>query len=131
VATSWIASADCWPQRWRISAPSQAEGRIILPDRTLTICMLYVQQCTQRCARPAFLGIELKPLLLIHRFQCDSARRRTAAFRRVFLWRDVRKQEAAEITEITHKEGLEAIQWCGGVYSSEWGACQAPPLAAA
>ena len=20
-----------------------------------------------------------------------------------------------------HREGLEAIQWCGGVYSSEWG----------
>src|SRR5208282_62293 len=31
------------------------------------------------------------------------------------------KGEAAEITEIAHREGLEAIQWCGGVYSSEWG----------
>jgi L-ribulokinase len=40
--------------------------------------------------------------------------------------RPSRKQEAAEITEITHKEGLEAIQWCGGVYSSEWRICQAP-----
>jgi L-ribulokinase len=39
-----------------------------------------------------------------------------------YLWCDHRaKGEAAEITEAAHKEGLEAIQWCGGVYSSEWG----------
>src|SRR5947209_11176500 len=31
------------------------------------------------------------------------------------------KAEAAEITEAAHREKLEAIQWCGGVYSSEWG----------
>ncbi len=39
-----------------------------------------------------------------------------------YLWCDHRaKKEAAEITELAHREGLEAIQWCGGVYSSEWG----------
>ena len=39
-----------------------------------------------------------------------------------YLWCDHRaKGEASEITEKAHKEGLEAIQWCGGVYSSEWG----------
>ena len=39
-----------------------------------------------------------------------------------YLWCDHRaKREAAEITEAAHREGLEAIQWCGGVYSSEWG----------
>ncbi len=39
-----------------------------------------------------------------------------------YLWCDHRaKNEAAEITERAHQEGLEAIQWCGGVYSSEWG----------
>jgi L-ribulokinase len=39
-----------------------------------------------------------------------------------YLWCDHRaKAEAAEITEAAHKYGLEAIQWCGGVYSSEWG----------
>jgi L-ribulokinase len=39
-----------------------------------------------------------------------------------YLWCDHRaKGEAAEITENAHHEGLEAIQWCGGVYSSEWG----------
>src|ERR1035437_3495326 len=39
-----------------------------------------------------------------------------------YLWCDHRaKQEAAEITEAAHREKLEAIQWCGGVYSSEWG----------
>jgi L-ribulokinase len=39
-----------------------------------------------------------------------------------YLWCDHRaKTEAAEITEAAHREGLEAIQWCGGVYSSEWG----------
>ena len=39
-----------------------------------------------------------------------------------YLWCDHRaKQEAAEITELAHKEKLEAIEWCGGVYSSEWG----------
>ena len=39
-----------------------------------------------------------------------------------YLWCDHRaKGEAAEITEAAHREGLEAIQWCGGVYSSEWG----------
>src|SRR5438876_6265927 len=38
-----------------------------------------------------------------------------------YLWCDHRaKGEAAEITETAHREGLEAIQWCGGVYSSEW-----------
>lgn len=39
-----------------------------------------------------------------------------------YLWCDHRsKKEAAEITEAAHREGLKAIQWCGGVYSSEWG----------
>jgi L-ribulokinase len=39
-----------------------------------------------------------------------------------YLWCDHRaKSEAAEITEKAHSEGLEAIRWCGGVYSSEWG----------
>jgi len=39
-----------------------------------------------------------------------------------YLWCDHRaKGEAAEITEAAHHEKLEAIQWCGGVYSSEWG----------
>ena len=39
-----------------------------------------------------------------------------------YLWCDHRaKGEAAEITAAAHKEKLEAIDWCGGVYSSEWG----------
>ena len=39
-----------------------------------------------------------------------------------YLWCDHRaKGEAAEITEAAHREGLAAIDWCGGVYSSEWG----------
>jgi L-ribulokinase len=39
-----------------------------------------------------------------------------------YLWCDHRaKQEAAQITELARREMLEAIQWCGGVYSSEWG----------
>lgn len=39
-----------------------------------------------------------------------------------YLWCDHRaKGEAAEITEAAHREGLEAINWCGGIYSSEWG----------
>jgi L-ribulokinase len=39
-----------------------------------------------------------------------------------YLWCDHRaKGEAAEITELAHREGLAAIDWCGGVYSSEWG----------
>ena len=39
-----------------------------------------------------------------------------------YLWCDHRaKAEAEEITALAHKQGLEAIQWCGGVYSHEWG----------
>src|SRR5262252_4088978 len=39
-----------------------------------------------------------------------------------YLWCDHRsKGEAAEITEAAHRYGLQAIEWCGGVYSSEWG----------
>jgi L-ribulokinase len=39
-----------------------------------------------------------------------------------YLWCDHRaKAEAAEITELANREELEAIRWCGGVYSSEWG----------
>jgi L-ribulokinase len=39
-----------------------------------------------------------------------------------YLWCDHRaKGEAAEITELANRENLEAICWCGGVYSSEWG----------
>ena len=39
-----------------------------------------------------------------------------------YLWCDHRaKSEAQEITELAHREGLEAIDWCGGVYSHEWG----------
>ena len=39
-----------------------------------------------------------------------------------YLWCDHRaKAEAEEITAAAHREKLEAIEWCGGVYSSEWG----------
>ena len=39
-----------------------------------------------------------------------------------YLWCDHRAwREAAEITRVAQETGLEAIQWCGGVYSSEWG----------
>jgi L-ribulokinase len=39
-----------------------------------------------------------------------------------YLWCDHRAHaEAAEITHAARQEGLEAIDWCGGVYSSEWG----------
>ena len=39
-----------------------------------------------------------------------------------YLWCDHRaKGEAAEITEAARRTGLEVINWCGGVYSSEWG----------
>ena len=39
-----------------------------------------------------------------------------------YLWCDHRAfAEAEEITAKAHELGLEAIQWCGGVYSHEWG----------
>lgn len=39
-----------------------------------------------------------------------------------YLWCDHRAwKEAARITSVAHEMGVEAIQWCGGVYSSEWG----------
>ena len=39
-----------------------------------------------------------------------------------YLWCDHRaKAEAEEITAKAHAAGLEAIDWCGGVYSHEWG----------
>jgi len=39
-----------------------------------------------------------------------------------FLWCDHRaKDEAALITKRAHELKLPAIDWCGGVYSSEWG----------
>jgi L-ribulokinase len=39
-----------------------------------------------------------------------------------YLWCDHRAwREAQEITAAAHAQGLEAIDWCGGTYSSEWG----------
>lgn len=39
-----------------------------------------------------------------------------------YLWCDHRSwQEAALITKTAHQKKLEAIDWCGGTYSSEWG----------
>jgi L-ribulokinase len=39
-----------------------------------------------------------------------------------YLWCDHRGwEEAALITEKARASGLEAIEWCGGTYSSEWG----------
>ena len=39
-----------------------------------------------------------------------------------YLWCDHRaKEEAQQITALAHAEQLEAIDWCGGVYSHEWG----------
>jgi L-ribulokinase len=39
-----------------------------------------------------------------------------------YLWCDHRaKDEAARITELAHKFRIKQIDWCGGVYSSEWG----------
>jgi L-ribulokinase len=39
-----------------------------------------------------------------------------------YLWCDHRsKDEAARITAVAHDMQLPAIDWCGGVYSSEWG----------
>ena len=39
-----------------------------------------------------------------------------------YLWCDHRAwKEAGEITAAARSHGLEAIDWCGGIYSSEWG----------
>jgi L-ribulokinase len=39
-----------------------------------------------------------------------------------YLWCDHRAwKEAGEITSAARRRGLEAIDWCGGIYSSEWG----------
>ncbi|MGB7170091.1 MAG: FGGY family carbohydrate kinase, partial [Acidobacteriaceae bacterium] len=39
-----------------------------------------------------------------------------------YLWCDHRaKAEAQEITALAHQQHLEAIEWCGSVYSHEWG----------
>jgi L-ribulokinase len=39
-----------------------------------------------------------------------------------YLWCDHRAfREAGEITSLAHQKKLPAIDWCGGVYSSEWG----------
>jgi L-ribulokinase len=39
-----------------------------------------------------------------------------------YLWCDHRSwREAALITETAYRKKLEAIHWCGGTYSSEWG----------
>jgi L-ribulokinase len=39
-----------------------------------------------------------------------------------YLWCDHRAwKEAAEITAAAHASHLDAINWCGGIYSSEWG----------
>jgi L-ribulokinase len=39
-----------------------------------------------------------------------------------YLWCDHRaKDEAARITEVAHAMKVPAIDWCGGIYSSEWG----------
>jgi L-ribulokinase len=39
-----------------------------------------------------------------------------------YLWCDHRAfREAAEITAVARSRGLPAIDWCGGVYSTEWG----------
>jgi L-ribulokinase len=39
-----------------------------------------------------------------------------------YLWCDHRaKLEAQQLTTLAHEEKLEAIDWCGGVYSHEWG----------
>src|SRR5580693_6613277 len=39
-----------------------------------------------------------------------------------YLWCDHRAwKEAAEITALARSQKLDAIEWCGGVYSSEWG----------
>ena len=39
-----------------------------------------------------------------------------------YLWCDHRAlREAQQITALAHEQKLEAIEWCGGVYSHEWG----------
>ncbi|MBU2961637.1 ribulokinase [Citreicella sp. C3M06] len=39
-----------------------------------------------------------------------------------YLWADhSAHREAAEITALARAEGLEALDWCGGTYSHEWG----------
>jgi L-ribulokinase len=39
-----------------------------------------------------------------------------------YLWCDHRAHaEAAEITAVGRARGIEALDWCGGVYSHEWG----------
>lgn len=39
-----------------------------------------------------------------------------------YLWCDHRAHlEAAELTQAAKEQGIEALNWCGGVYSHEWG----------
>ena len=49
-----------------------------------------------------------------------------------YLWCDHRAfAEAEEITRKAHELGFEGIEWCGGVYSHEWGFAKLLALAAA
>src|SRR5258708_18756372 len=46
-----------------------------------------------------------------------------------YLWCDHRSwREAALITETARRKKLQAIDWCGGIYSSEWGLSKLLPL---
>src|SRR5271157_2885647 len=48
-----------------------------------------------------------------------------------YLWCDHRAwKEAAEITAAARSRNLAAIDWCGGIYSSEWGFATIPKSAA-
>ncbi len=44
-----------------------------------------------------------------------------------YLWCDHRAwKEAGEITGLAHRQKVAAIDWCGGIYSSEWGFAKLP-----
>ena len=55
----------------------------------------------------------------IHRHPCRTGLQPLDDY---YLWCDHRAwREAAEITARPRQPSLEAIEWCGGIYSSEWG----------
>ena len=89
--------------------------------------MLWFARCTRRCEAAGVGGSDVRALALdTTGSSVIIVGKDLVPISDYYLWCDHRAAaEAAEITAAAHAydngKGFEGIEWCGGVYSSEWG----------
>ena len=121
---SSTASAECSPRRCpSIRSTASARTPTSPPNRTTITCGRWPTPAAQAVKAAGITGDQVEAIALdTTGSSVIPVGEGLVPLDDYYLWCDHRaKDEAAEITDWAHREKLKAIEWCGGVYSAEWG----------